>query len=135
MSFSRFKYDFIIKYFILSVNGHESEIHLHSRAVLGHVVRNLRKCTLAHVCPAKSQINLRNLSRERSAKTLIRLCGALAPRFFFSCSTQLSMKFFMLINLRLQTLRNSFSLNITEHENFPANKYENANYCWHFHIY
>ena len=21
-----------------------------------------------------------------------------------------------------------------EHENFSANKYENANYCWHFHI-
>ena len=22
-----------------------------------------------------------------------------------------------------------------EHEYFSANKYENANYCWHFHIY
>ena len=28
-----------------------------------------------------------------------------------------------------------FLLNIDEHENFSANKYENANYCWHFHIY
>ena len=28
-----------------------------------------------------------------------------------------------------------FFLNIAEHENFSANKYENANYCWHFHIY
>ena len=28
-----------------------------------------------------------------------------------------------------------FLLNITEHENFPVNKYENANFSWHFHIY
>ena len=27
---------------------------------------------------------------------------------------------------------NSFLLNIAEHENFSADKYEN---CWHFHIY
>ena len=55
----------------------------------------------------------------------------------FSCSTQLSLKFVQLINLKLQTLVhvNSFLLNIAEHENFSANKYENANYCWHFHIY
>ena len=53
----------------------------------------------------------------------------------FSCSTQLSMKFFMLINLKLLTMPNSFFLNIAEHENISANKYENANYCWHFHIY
>ena len=30
---------------------------------------------------------------------------------------------------------NSFLLNIAEYENFSVNKYENANYCWHFHIY
>ena len=35
----------------------------------------------------------------------------------------------------LLTIANSFLLNIAEHENFSANKYENANYCWHFHIY
>ena len=52
----------------------------------------------------------------------------------FSCSTQLSMKFFMLINLKLLTMPNSFLLNIAEHENVSANKYENANNCWHFHI-
>ena len=28
-----------------------------------------------------------------------------------------------------------FVLNSAEHEIFSANKYENANYCWHFHIY
>ena len=34
----------------------------------------------------------------------------------FSCSTQLSMKFFMQINLKLLTIPNSFMLNIAEHE-------------------
>ena len=53
----------------------------------------------------------------------------------FSCSTQLSMKFVLLINLELLTIANSFLLNIAEYENFSANKYENANYCWHFRIY
>ena len=53
----------------------------------------------------------------------------------FSCSTQLSMKFVLLINLKLQTIANSFLLNIAEDENFSANKYENANYCWHYLIY
>ena len=53
----------------------------------------------------------------------------------FSCPTQLSMKFFLQINCKLLTISNSFLLNIAEHENFSANKYENANYCWHFHIY
>ena len=38
-------------------------------------------------------------------------------------------------NLRLRTIANSFSLNIAEYENFSSNKYENANYCWHFRIY
>ena len=52
----------------------------------------------------------------------------------FSCSTQLSMKFGLLINLKLPTIANSFLLNIAERGNFSANKYENTNYCWHFHI-
>ena len=45
------------------------------------------------------------------------------------------MKFVQLINLKLLATANSFLLDITEHENFSTNKYENANYCWHFHIY
>ena len=53
----------------------------------------------------------------------------------FSCSTQLSMKYSMLINLILPTTANSFLLNRAGHENLSAYKYENANYCWHFHIY
>ena len=28
-----------------------------------------------------------------------------------------------------------FMLNSAEHEIFSANKYENANYSWHFHLY
>ena len=46
----------------------------------------------------------------------------------FSCSTQLSMKFLLLINLKLPTIANSFLLNKAEHEIFSANKYENANF-------
>ena len=45
----------------------------------------------------------------------------------FSCSTQLSMKFVLLINLKLLSIPNTFLLNMAEHENFSANKYENAN--------
>ena len=47
----------------------------------------------------------------------------------------LSMNFVLLINLKLLTIANSFLLNITEHVIFSANKYENANNSWHFHIY
>ena len=54
---------------------------------------------------------------------------------YFSCSTQLSMTFVLLINLKLLTNANFFLLNTTEQQNFSANKYENANYCLHFHIY
>ena len=36
---------------------------------------------------------------------------------------------------KIVKITNSFLLNIAEHENFSANKYENANYCWHFHIF
>ena len=32
-------------------------------------------------------------------------------------------------------IANSSLLNIAEHKNFSANKYENANCYWHFHIY
>ena len=46
----------------------------------------------------------------------------------FSCLPQL--KFVLLISLKLPTIANSFLLNIAEHENFSANKYEN-----NFHIY
>ena len=45
------------------------------------------------------------------------------------------MKFVLQTIIKLQTIANSFLLNIAEHENFSANKYEKANYCWHFHIY
>ena len=41
----------------------------------------------------------------------------------------------LLINLKLVLIANSFLLNIAEHENFAANKYENTNNFWHFHVY
>ena len=37
------------------------------------------------------------------------------------------MKFVLLLVLKLLTIANSFLLNMAEHENFSANKYENAN--------
>ena len=38
-------------------------------------------------------------------------------------------------NLNVLTIANSSLLNITEHKNLFANKYENTNKFWHFHIY
>ena len=64
--------------------------------------------------------------------------GNVAQRFlninFFFCSFQLSIKFVQLLNFKSLSIANSFLLNIAEHENFSDNKYENANYWWHFHI-
>ena len=39
------------------------------------------------------------------------------------------------IQIRLQGYKKIFMLNSAEHETFSANKYENANNSWHFHIY
>ena len=64
------------------------------------------------------------------------LCISVDPEVtkLLSCSTQQSVKCFMLINLKLRITANSSLLNIAKHENFPTNKYENDN-SWHFHIY
>ena len=43
-----------------------------------------------------------------------------------------TLKFVLLINLKLLTIANLFLLNIIEHEIFSANKYENANYLLAF---
>ena len=53
----------------------------------------------------------------------------------FLCSTLLIMDFVLLITLKLLAFEKSFLLNIAEHEIFSANKYENANYCEHFHAF
>ena len=45
------------------------------------------------------------------------------------------MNFVQLIKYKLLIIANPFLLNMAQHENFSANKYDNANYCWHFHIY
>ena len=88
----------------------------------------------------KKNILLPTVARYRalSAVLLFRMCHITSgPEVIelFSCSTQLNMKYALLINLKLLTSANSFLLNTAEHENFSANKYENANHCWHFHIY
>ena len=78
-----------------------------------------------------------SLSKEYGPRSDATKCG-LRPRgykTFFLCSTHLSMTFFMLINLELLTIANVVLLNLAEHVTFSANKYENANYCWHFHIF
>ena len=53
----------------------------------------------------------------------------------FSCSTQLSMKFYLLINSKLLISTVVFLLSLAECEIFYAYEYENANSSWHFHIY
>ena len=65
----------------------------------------------------------KRVPREDSGPNVIKL---------FTCLTQFSINFVLLINLKLLTIAKSFLLNLAEHENFSANKYENANYCWHF---
>ena len=54
---------------------------------------------------------------------------------FFSCSTQLSMKFKMLINIEIAKIDGIFRFNLLETAIYPANKCLNANNCWHFNIY
>ena len=61
----------------------------------------------------------------------------------FPCSTQLSMKFSLLINVKMlvceatraRGYKTFFMLNSAEHENFLAYECKNANKCWHFNNY
>ena len=86
--------------------------------------------SLSDLCMAKDSSGHRKLRLHRCAGG-----SDLEIIKRFSCSTQLSMKFVLLMNLKLITIANSFLPNVAEHGNFSANKHENANYCWHFHIY
>ena len=43
-----------------------------------------------------------------------------------------SAEFVLLITFKLLQIAKSSLHKIAEHEDFSANKYENANYCWHF---
>ena len=80
-------------------------------------------------------IQLQNKSNKRLGLNLYNNTATVQNVWFaglkvitcFSCSTQLIMKFVLLINLKLPSAANSFLLNIAEYENFSANKYEN--YC------
>ena len=69
--------------------------------------------------PIQDEVVARTTTNDRSGPEVINL---------FSCSTQLSINFVLLINFKLQTIANSFLLNIAEHEHFSANKDENSNY-------
>ena len=51
----------------------------------------------------------------------------------FPCSTQLSIKFYLLINSKLNRI--VFWFNLTECDIFCASEYENVDFSWHFHIY
>ena len=53
----------------------------------------------------------------------------------FSCSTQLSMEFYLLINIKLLISSGIFLLSLAECEIFCAHEFENANISWHFHIH
>ena len=53
------------------------------------------------------------VSKSNSGSEVIKL---------FSCSTQVSMKFYLLLNLKLLTNANSFLLNNANHEIFSAKK-------------
>ena len=60
---------------------------------------------------------------RKSFETLLQLTfSGTEVMKLFSFSTQLSMKFVQLINLKLLTNANSFLLNIAEHENFLTTK-------------
>ena len=64
---------------------------------------------------------------QRTCRNGILICSlpSSGPKVIklFSCSTKLSMKFVLLINIKLLNIAISFLLNIAEHENFSANKY------------
>ena len=59
---------------------------------------------------------------------------SLAPRVlnFFSCSTQLSMKFQLLLGVEIAKIIGIFRFESPKPVIYPANKCLNANNCWHF---
>ena len=101
-------------------------------AVVTRVHCSAKSSEASHLCASNEY--LQHILSRRSKDNILWIPGPQVIKLF-SCSTQLSMKFFMLINLRLLTIAISLVLNIADHEHFSANKYENANYCWHFYIY
>ena len=53
----------------------------------------------------------------------------------FSCSTQLSKKFKLLIHHEITHIKLNFRFKSPNLVIYPANKCENTNNCWHFNIY
>ena len=61
-------------------------------------------------------------TRPQGIKQFFSTCTLIKNRIMMICfGTQLSMKFVLLINLKLLTVANSFLLTIAEHENFSVN--------------
>ena len=52
----------------------------------------------------------------------------------FSYSTQLSMKFILLINIKIAKINETLRFKSSKLIIHPANKCLNANNCWHFNI-
>ena len=64
--------------------------------------------------------------------------GVVSPYSIFISSykwTRNKYNYGMLNGIKSQGYKTSFMLNSAEHEISFANKYENANYCWHILIY
>ena len=78
------------------------------------------------LCRTEAELSMESFITSRPGPKVIKL---------FSCSTQLSIKFVLVINLKLRTVANSFFLNLAEHENFSAKNMKMPTICWHFHIY
>ena len=82
---------------------------------------------LEHVLTTRTQISLRirafwpasSLSANQKTNVIFRLCGCAGcsgPEvIFFLCSTQLSMKFHLVIKIKIPTIKTFFMLNSAEH--------------------
>ena len=82
-------------------------------------------------------INLLIFYRHKVARPKLWSAVQLGPNIIklFSCSTQLSMKFYLLINTKLLISTVVFLLSLAACEVFYAYKYENAKISWRFHSY
>ena len=90
------------------------------------------------------RLSLGKQSKDRSDATECFACGTIL--IYTVCSGPMVIKAFFMLNSAEYTIRPAsksqitnkcilFLRNIAEHDNFSANEYENAKYCWHFHIH
>ena len=116
----------------LRIHAVSSELSLTHEETLNPCLFEMRRTKILIILRKRADWSESSQSAHVGRYVFFLRCGS-CPEVIkhFSCSTQLSMKFFLVINLKLLTIANSFWLNVAEHEIFSANKYENANYCWH----